>query len=92
MSTTALAVELLVIGYQTIVWLVLLFALTPFYDDVLLNLLKNWKEIVFIASVVAAYTLGAIMNGVVSRVWDCFERKWIYTDIKPSIMRAAILL
>jgi len=93
MSTTALAVELLVIGYQTLVWLALAACLSPLCDDTLLKAMKDWKEVVIVASVVAAYSSGAIMNGVVSRIMSSIETKVIYKrPQKPSEMRAAILV
>lgn len=93
MNTTAIAVEMLVIGYQSMVWMVLLVALTPFYDDALIPILKEWKELILIASVPAAYTLGAIINGIVSKIfqWIRIEDRLIYKNEKPSTMRAAIL-
>lgn len=93
MSTTALAVELLVIGYQTLVWLALAACLFPQCDGALLGALKDWKELVVVTSVVAAYTSGAIMNGVASRIMFPIESKVIYKrPQKPSEMRAAILV
>jgi large-conductance mechanosensitive channel len=52
---------------------------------------RDWKELVFIASVVVAYTLGSIINSVVSRIINPIEDRVIYKNEKPSIMRAAIL-
>ena len=93
MSTTALAVELLVIGYQTLVWLALAICLSPLCDNALLQTMKDWKELTVFASVVTAYTSGAIMNGVSTRIISWFENK-VYSkrSQKPSEMRAAILL
>src|SRR5439155_11172339 len=91
MSTTALTVELLVIGYQALVWLVLAACLSPLCDKTLLQtMMKDWKELTVVASVVAAYTSGAIMNGVASKIMSPIENK-VYKQ-KPSEMRAAILL
>ena len=93
MSTTALAVELLVIGYQTLVWLALAACLSPLCDDTLLNAMKDWKELVIVVSVVAAYSSGAIMNGIASRIIDPIERRAIHKrQQRPSEMRAAILV
>ena len=92
MSTTSLAVELLLIGYQTIAWLLLLAALTPFYNHAILEALKDWKELIFIASLALAYTLGAITNGIVSKIFNWIEAPLIYKHEKPSEMRAAILV
>ncbi len=92
MSTTALAVELLVIGYQTLVWLALAACLSPLCDDTLLKAMKDWKELVIFASVIAAYSSGAIMNGVASRIMSSIESKVIYKGQRPSKMRAAILV
>ncbi len=93
MKTTALSVELLIIGYQALTWLVLAICLFPQCDKTLLIALKDWKELLIIASIVAAYTSGAIINGAVSRVMQPLERKVIFKrSIKPSEMRASILV
>ncbi len=102
MSTTALAVELLVIGYQALVWLTLAACLLPLCDDTLLRAMKEWKELLAVASVVPAYTLGAIMNGIASKVTDRLEGRLIEWRSKacfikgrsqqPSEARAAILI
>jgi hypothetical protein len=94
MSTTALAVELLVIGYQALIWLGLAACLSPLCNDTLLQTMKDWKELTVVASVVAAYTSGAIMNGVASRIMSTIEGRTIYKrrPEKPSEMRAAILI
>lgn len=94
MSTTALAVELLVIGYQALVWLALAACLSTSCDNTLMQTMRDWKEIIFVASVVAAYTSGAIMNGIASRLLSPWE-DWLYQKTrseKPSEMRAAILI
>jgi len=92
MSTTVLAVELLVIGYQALVWLALAACLFPLCDDTLLKAMKDWRELVIVASVVAAYSSGAIMNGVAARIMTRIEAKIYTRPQKPSEMRAAILV
>jgi len=97
MSTTALTVEFLVIGYQALIWLVLIvFLFFPVNSHALLQKLIAWKELNIIVSVVTAYTLGAIINGITASV---MEMKWlgIYKMVykrkeQPSDMRAAILI
>jgi len=93
MSTTALAVELLVIGYQSLAGLALAARLSPLCGNTLLQVMKDWKELTVIASVVAAYTLGAIMNGIAAKLLSPLENK-LYSkrSEKPSEMRAAILI
>ncbi len=93
MRTTALAVELLVIGYQTLVWLALGACLLVRCDRSLLEAIKDWKELLAVASVVPAYTSGAIMNGITSRIMNQIEGRLIYRgSLQPSEMRAAILV
>ncbi|MGH7273458.1 MAG: hypothetical protein ACREIQ_03220 [Nitrospiria bacterium] len=93
MTTTALTVELLVIGYQALIWLGLAACLFPLCDEALLRALKDWKELLVVGSVVAAYTSGAIVNGVASGIMSSIESKVIYKrPQKPSVMRAAILV
>jgi len=94
MTTTALAVELVVIGYQALIWLVLAATLVfPSCGEPLLKVFKEWKELLIIGSLAAAYTLGAIVNGVASRLMLWIERRLIFTKPqKPSEMRATILV
>ena len=93
MGTTALAVELLVIGYQALIWLAIIVCLFFKCDTELLNTLKDWKELSIVASVAIAFTLGAIINGIMAKLMDSADRKWIFKhDIKPSEMRAYILV
>jgi hypothetical protein len=94
MTTTALAVELVVIGYQALIWLALAVTLVfPSCGEPLLKILREWKELSLIGSLAAAYTLGAIVNGVASRLMSWIEAKLIFKKPqKPSEMRAAILV
>lgn len=94
MSTTALAVELLVIGYQALIWLVLVASLFPVSSLDPLQMFKEWKELIIIGSVVAAYTTGAIINGVTTSIMERLKiDKVIYKRKEPpSEMRAAILV
>jgi hypothetical protein len=95
MSTTALAVELLVIGYQALIWLALVAFLLPISDHVQLQTLKDWKELVIIGSAVAAYTTGAIINAVTTSIMEKskIDKKLVYKREKPpSEMRATILV
>jgi hypothetical protein len=94
MSTTALAVELLVIAYQALIWLVLVALLLPIGDHAWLQTLKEWNELTVIGSVVAAYTTGAIINGIASRIMEMtkIESKVYKLKKMPSEMRAAILV
>ncbi len=93
MSTTALAVELLVIGYQTLVWLALAVCFSSLCDNTLMQAIKAEKELAAVASVVVAYTLGAMMNVIATRLMAPLENK-LYSKLpkKPSEMRAAILI
>jgi hypothetical protein len=93
MSTTALAVEFLIIGYHTLIWVLLAACLLPACDEVMLRNLKDWKELLIGGSVVVAYTFGAVMNGVASKIMEKMERKLMKDkDPKPSEMRATILV
>lgn len=93
MSATLLAVEILVIGYQALLWIGLGICLFPVCDDAMLETLKGWKELSIVASIVAAYTSGAIMNGIASKLMENVESKCIFKrSEKQSEMRAAILV
>jgi len=92
MSTTALAVELLVIGYQSLVGLALAAYLSPL-SNTLVQTMKDWKELIVIISVAAAYTLGAIVNGISAKLLSPIENK-LYSrrSEKQSKMRVVILI
>jgi hypothetical protein len=92
MTTTALAVELVIIGYQTLIWLVLAASLLFPCDVCWLTMLKDWKEPILVGSIAIAYTLGATVNTISSRVLQPFEGKCVFKEEKPSVMRAAILV
>jgi hypothetical protein len=92
-TTTTLAVELLIIGYQAIAWLALVVCLLHGSNESMFSSIKDWKELLLVVSVPTAYTAGAVMNGITSRLVSKFDDKLIYTrSIKPSAMRAAILV
>jgi hypothetical protein len=92
-TTTTLAVELLIIGYQTMVWLGLAVCLFQSCNEATFATIKDWKELLLLVSVPTAYTAGAVMNGVTSRLVSKFDDKLIFKGpIKPSAMRAAILV
>ena len=93
MTTTALAVELIIIGYQTLIWIVLAVILLPHCNELPTIIRTDWKELVLVGSLVAAYTSGAIVNGVVSRLISKIEGKLVFKRAEPpSQMRAAILV
>src|SRR5262249_27758032 len=92
-TTTTLAVELLIIGYQAMIWLGIVVCLFQGCNDATFASIKDWKELLLVVSVPAAYTAGAVMNGITSKLLSMIDRKWIFTGpIKPSAMRAAILV
>ena len=90
MTTTALAFELIIIGYQVLVW-VWLVGCFPECQGLLVRALNNWKEVTIAISIPAAYTAGAIMNPISAWLFSFWEDK-IYAEKPPSVMRAAILL
>lgn len=94
MTTTALAVELVIIGYQTLIWLVLAANLLFPCDVCWLTTLRDWKEPILVGSIAIAYTLGATVNAISSRLMTRIEDRWVFKDKNlplPSVMRAAIL-
>jgi len=93
MTTTALAVELIIIGYQTLLWLVLALSLSPSFAGLQLATVREWKELLLVGSLVAAYTSGAIVNGLTSKLMESYEKKRVFKRTRPpSEMRAAILI
>src|SRR5678809_995232 len=95
MGTTTLAAELLVIGYQALIWLILAACVVfNISGETLLEQLKEWKEVVVVGSVVVAYTAGAVMNGIVAKIMEKPESHWVHDEKRPvpSKMRATILV
>lgn len=74
MTTTAIFAELLVIGFQTALWITL-FALAGLGIDPLKDLLptlEKWAALLSIVAVALAYTLGVIVD----RLTDMAYTKW----------------
>jgi len=84
MSTTSLFVEILIIGLQALIWLVLLVGVGWDLDSSL-NLLKELKEyaaLVTILLIATAYVLGIFVD----RAADSFYEKFRYSSKKSPVV------
>ena len=64
MATTALIVEMIIIGVQTVTWLILLVFLTTDYHVMRLDALSNWNTLLLFLSIGVCYTLGVVFDAV----------------------------
>lgn len=83
MATTAIFAEILIIGFQAIVWLALLSMTilgTPRID---LNLLKGWETLIGLLVLAVAYTLGIVVDRVADSVFDRFDQR-LRKDFVPA--------
>ena len=87
MSTTLLFVELLIIGIQSCVWILLIFlniyGLSWFKAFFALNI-KDWQSIILLISLAFVYTLGV----VVDRIADILFSRW-NEKIKKNVFSSA---
>ena len=65
MGTTNLVVEMVIIGFQVLIWMALI-VLTIFgYSWIELSSLKDWTSVIVIGLVAVAYTLGVVFDSFV---------------------------
>ena len=73
MGTTALIVEMVIIGFQVLVWMALM-VLTIFgYHWIDLSKLKDWSTIVSVALVGISYTLGIVFDSFIGSLFAPWE-------------------
>jgi hypothetical protein len=77
MGTTTLLVEIVIIGFQVLIWILLIFFTTWGYNWVDVTSLKDWSGIIAIGLVVISYTLGIIFDGIASSLSDTWF-SWAY--------------
>lgn len=79
MGTTQIIVELLIIGFQVLTWVVLLFGVDRISCDTL-AMLKKWFPLVGVLGLAAAYTLGSVFDRLLGFIIDRLQEVRIGTD------------
>ena len=99
MGTTSLIVEMVIIGFQVLVWMSLIVLILFGYKGIDLSKLKDWTAVISLALVGASYTLGIVFNSFVGALfahWEFESWRWLLrpSDLKggehPARMRAYI--
>lgn len=82
MSTTAIFAEILIVGLEASVWLLLLFF--SFYppDSAWLERLKDWEYLVTVLVLAAAYALGILVDRVSDSVFT-----WLLDSLKKTRLK-----
>src|ERR1051325_5492741 len=75
MSTTTLIVEVVIIGFQALIWMVLIILVFLGYDWIDLSKLKDWATPISLAVISISYTLGVIFNTVLNSLFTPLELK-----------------
>jgi len=83
MGTTSIIVELVIIGFQGIIWLSLVIGVFFGYDWIDFSKAKDWVTILSIAAIAVSYTLGLIFNSVAATLFGPW-RLWVYRMILPD--------
>lgn len=99
MSTTALVVEIVIIGAQVLVWLTLAFISIFGINWSYLAHLKDWVGIISLGLLAIAYTVGMVFDTVVASFFAPWAmRSWHmpwtreYHSVPPSEMRVYLML
>jgi hypothetical protein len=97
-GTTSLIVEMVIIGFQVLVWMSLVVLILFGYKDIDPSKLKDWSAVISLALVGTAYTLGLVFNGFIGAVfvhWEFSLWEWLNRPGRegrrgPAQMRAYI--
>ena len=90
MGTTSLIVEMVIIGFQVLVWMVLIVLIVFGYDWVDFQKLKDWATILSVILIGASYTLGIVFDSFMASLYAPWERrswKWLPEEIKEGMAR-----
>jgi hypothetical protein len=96
MSTTALIVEIVIIGLQVLVWVYLVILLIFGRAWLDLSEFKEWTTIISLALVATSYTIGIIFNSLIGAIFFRWEHKYwtVFKKLRepPVQMRAYIMI
>lgn len=73
MGTTALIVEMVIIGFQVVVWMSLIILVIVGYDWIDVSKFKDWATPISIALVGVSYTLGIIFDSFIRLLFITLE-------------------
>jgi len=101
MGTTSLIVEMVIIGFQVLVWMTLIVFVVFGYNWIDLSKLKDWTTIISLALVGIAYTLGIVFDNFIGTLftpWESKSWRWLPEHhgqspgrMTPGRMRAYII-
>jgi len=96
MATTAIFAEILIIGFQAIVWLALASVTILGTQCVDVSVLKGWESLITLFVLAIAYALGIVVDRTADSVFHPFDRKlrkkYIPDSLPPvSEMRLQIM-
>jgi len=74
MATTAIFAEILIVGLQALVWLVLASVAILGVPSVDVSSLEGWEGLITLAILAVAYALGIVVDRVADSVFDPFDR------------------
>lgn len=78
MGTTTLLVEIVIIGFQVLIWISLILFTTWGYDWVNLSNLKDWTGLIAIGFLAMSYTLGIIFDSIVASLLSVWNYRAFY--------------
>jgi len=94
MGTSTLLVEIVIIGFQTLVWILLLLFTVLGYDWINLAMLKDWSASIVVGLVAVSYTFGIVFDSVAASLFAPWSSRAIRhlpsfiigraTDLGPS--------
>jgi hypothetical protein len=80
MGTTSLIVEIVIIGFQVLLWIFFIVASGWGYNWIKLSALKEWSAAVGVALIAVSYTLGLIFDSLVGALFA----PWQYKTVKEE--------
>ncbi|HEX8163995.1 MAG TPA: hypothetical protein VF538_19145 [Pyrinomonadaceae bacterium] len=96
MSTTALIVEMVIVGFQALIWMSLIVLIVFGHDWIDISKLKDWATLISLGLIAISYTIGIIFNSLIGSTFFRWESKnWrLFTHLpeRPARMRAYILI
>ena len=96
MGTTGLVVEMVIIGFQVLIWITLIVFTLFDYSWIEPTKLKDWGNLLSLCAIGISYTLGIVFDNFVNTLfahWEFRSSRWIdkKLDVSPSQMRAYII-
>ena len=85
MTTTALVVEIIIIGFQTLIWLSFMILIFFGHEWINIDRLENWATPLGLAVVAISYTTGLIFDRIVEAILAPWSPvKWSIYEIEDS--------